>query len=127
MVTDNERFKSISNASVSENGVGGGLTLTREDGSSLNLRLYKDDFVTVIDALTELAIEAAARRTGSHTTPIPDNPTFRNIEASQIAVARSNDDAHLFLVLRFFDFDLSYKVGLDDLKAIADGFVQTAA
>jgi len=127
MIKDNERFKSISNRGVSENGGAGQLTLTREDGTSLHLRLYKEDFITVIDELTQLAIETAAIRTGNQTTPIPDNPAFRTIEVNELAIARSDDGNHLFLVLRFFDFDLSYKVGLEDLKAIADGFAQTAA
>ena len=54
MVKDNERFKSISNRAISENGGAGQLSLTREDGTSLHLRLYKEDFITVIDELTQI-------------------------------------------------------------------------
>lgn len=125
MAKDSERFGSTSNKGVSENGAGAELTFTREDGQSLHLRFYKDDFPRVIEELTELAIEAAARRTGSHTIPISNDLSFRNIEVNQLAVARSGDADHLFLVLRFFDFDLSYKVDLEDLRTIADGFAQT--
>jgi len=70
MASDGEQFKGVSNVGVSENGVGGELTLTRQDGQNLHLRLYKDDFVKIIDTLTELAIAASAIRTGSHTKPI---------------------------------------------------------
>jgi len=127
MASDGEQFKGVSNVGVSENGVGGELTLTRQDGQNLHLRLYKDDFVKIIDTLTELAIAASAIRTGSHTKLTEDDLKFSNVEVQHLAIARSDDDQHLFLVLRFFDFDLSYKVGVDDLRAITDGFAQTVA
>jgi len=56
-----------------------------------------------------------------------DHPTFRNIEVNQLTVAQGDEGNLLFLVLRFFDFDLSYSVGLEGPKSIADGMARAAS
>jgi hypothetical protein len=126
MTSEPKAFASL-HAGCTEDGRGIGVRFVAQDGSSIDLGLDKDMLSKLITDLTEIAVTAAKVRTKG----VPLDPRIgaetlslnQAINATHIAVAMASDRS-LHLILRLFDFDLSYQVDAKDLRSTAESLLQ---
>jgi len=121
---DPQKLTKISDTAIGDTGAGIELSLIREDGSTFHFRAYKHELHHLIVTLTKMAREAARIRTGGRNIPISGPSEYDDLPVTQVGVGISLDQKSLFLLLRFFDFDLSYRVDHKELKSIANSFVE---
>jgi len=115
-------LKQIGNVAIDQ--AGQRIHLTVEAGrAAITLELAPSILQKLITDLTQIACSAAEQRTTGRAVPMETQTPayFSDIPVSEIGIGMG-DRRDLFLVLRLFDFDLSYKLETAHLKSIATSF-----
>ncbi|MEA2080546.1 MAG: hypothetical protein U9P00_11930 [Pseudomonadota bacterium] len=122
-LTDRARPGSVGDIRIADLGRRVSLTLGNDIGQTLCISLTHGELAGFIEALIDLAVDAAKARTGNRRAPLTVAPParFARSEVTDIGVAASAGIAsHAHLVLRLHDIDLSFRLDRDRLEDLAD-------
>lgn len=104
------------------------LCITAQDGSNLTIEVDRESLGYLITNLTHLAFLAAHARTGGIPVDVKvgaDKLNLNETDVTAVGIAMSPKNS-MHLVLRFFDFDLSYRVSTERLHSIAKSLGEAA-
>jgi hypothetical protein len=105
--------------------------LTGENDQHFDLEFTKFGLKSLIESLTQVAYTAARIRTNDHPVPLAVGAETTDLSsptsASNIGIAMAADRS-VHLVLRFYDFDLTYRLRspAKELHSIAQSLKQAA-
>ena len=121
-LTDRARPGSIGEMRLADLGRRVSLTLGNDIGQTLCISLTHGELAGFIEALIDLAVDAARARTGNRPVPLTVAPParFSCAGVTDIGVAAIGGyPTHAHLVLRLHDLDLSFCIDQDRLEDLA--------
>ena len=123
------RLSDVSDVFVHDGGTSVSLRLENEAGNRFDVSLSTDELTGFIENLIDLGITAAKTRTeGKPVSLEASRPQeFSSNEITGVAIGESSDKASLVMVLRLFDFDLTFTTDRSIVFSLADSFTQMAA
>lgn len=118
----------VSDVSVSADGETIKLTIMTNNGASLPLSFQHVEFTAFLQNMIGVGAQASEHRTRGKPEPIAIGPTPPKFSphslATQIGLAELPDRSAMFLVVRLFDMDLSFRVEKPTLRRLAQAFGQ---
>ena len=119
----------VSDVCVHDAGASVSLRLENESGERFDMALSAEELTHFIESLIDLGISAARTRTEGRPVSLQSSPPseFSSNEMTGMAVGETADRQALLLVLRLFDFDLSFTSDRSMVFSLAESFSQMAA
>ena len=122
----NRAIKQISAVQITDCGRSIAFKIETQNGESLDVSFEPRTFTKLIEDFIKIGIEAARTRTKGKPLSIKAAlpTTFSANELTALAVTESTDRKNMVLILRLFDFDLSFQVEKARLIELAASFVE---
>lgn len=127
MAGETSKLKQVSDVEWSPNGQVITLNIEAENGDRLGIELDKSNIEKLIVDLLGIATMAAEKRTKGVPIPLSQQgqSEFRLLRATHIGVGVADSQGKsTFLVVRLFDFDLSFQLNPDQVESLGESFVQ---